>query len=112
MSKDNLKKEMQETIGKVLKENKHKIIPLSPYSIWFVKRYSDKLAFYVNCFDNRDRKGGIKVTLYFTGITIPDDSISTFHLGLKIPIHYIKNILSEYLDAQCIFGRCSGKEFF
>lgn len=98
MSKDKFKKEMQETIGKVLKENKHKIISLSPHSIWFIKRYSEKLAFYINCFDNRERKGGIEVTLYFTGIVIPDDSISTFRLGLKIPITNICPILEASED--------------
>ncbi len=82
MFKDDVKR----TIGTILKESKHKMLPVSKHSIYFVKRYSDKLAFYINCFDNRAYDGPITVTLYFTGVTMPDDSILNFDLGISIPI--------------------------
>ena len=82
MFKDDIKR----TIGTILKENKHKMLPISLHSIYFIKRYSDKLAFYINCVDNRRRNGPITVMLYFTGVTNPDDSIWNFDLGIKIPI--------------------------
>ena len=82
MFKDDVKR----TIGTILKESKHKMIPVSKHSIYFVKRYSDKLAFYINCFDNRAYDGPITVTLYFTGVTMPDDSILNFDLGISISI--------------------------
>lgn len=87
MTKEDFKNEMQETIGIILKEHKHKIVALSPHSVWYIKRCSNKLGFYINCFGSRDRKAaGIKVEFYLTGINRVDDSISTFGLGLKIPI--------------------------
>ena len=86
------KEDIERTIGKVLKDNGHKSIPVSKYCIYYIKRYSDKLGFYIRCSDNRHHNGGISIQMFFTAIQIPDDRIVTYSAGLDI------HILTIYRD--------------
>ena len=54
--------------------------------VYFFKRFSDKLGFYIRCIDERVRRESISVELFFRPIDIPDDRMLTFELGLHIHI--------------------------
>ncbi len=86
------KEDIEKTIGKVLKSNGHRSIPISKGCVYYIKRYSDKLGFYIRCSDNRHHNGGITIQMYFTAIQIPDDRISAYYPGLEI------HILTIYRD--------------
>lgn len=86
------KEDIERTIGKVLKNNGYKSIPISKGCIYYIKRYSDKLGFYIRCIDNRHHNGGITIQMYFTAIQIPDDRVTTYSPGLEI------HILTIYRD--------------
>ena len=62
------KEELSASMGKFLMENEHKMIVAAKDCIYFVKRYSDILAFYIRCKDKRKRGGGIKVDFFFMPI--------------------------------------------
>ena len=66
------KEELSASMGKFLMENGHKMIVTAKDCIYFVKRYSDILAFYIRCKDKRNRGGGIKVDYFFMPIVIPN----------------------------------------
>ncbi|MDE7205865.1 MAG: hypothetical protein K2N90_01660 [Lachnospiraceae bacterium] len=80
------KEDIERTIGKVLKYNGYKLISLGKGCIYYIKRYSNKLGFYIRCTDNRHHNGGITIQMFFTAIQIPDDSITTLYQGLEIHI--------------------------
>ena len=80
------KEDIERTIGKGLKDNGYKSIPIGKGCVYYIKRYSDKLGFYIRCTDNRHHNGGITIQMFFTAIQIPDDSITTFYQGLEIQI--------------------------
>ena len=86
------KEDIARTIGQVLKDDNHKMIYLNWYCIYFIKRYSDDLAFYIKCLDSRDRNRGVSIEMFFSPIETPDDSI--LRLETKIHIH----ILTVYGD--------------
>lgn len=86
------KEDIARSIGQILKANKYKMIVLSKYCVYFIKRYSDELAFYIRCTDNRNHNGGISVEMFFSPIEIPADNI----LSLKAGIHM--HILTVYRD--------------
>lgn len=86
------KEDIERTIGKVLKSNGDKAIPIGKNCIYYIKRHSDKLGFYIRCIDNRHHNGGITIQMYFTAIQIPDDRITTYSPGLEI------HILTIYRD--------------
>lgn len=58
------KEDIERTIGKVLKDNGHKSIPIAKHCIYYIKRYSDKLGFYIRCIDNRHHNGGISIQMF------------------------------------------------
>lgn len=82
-----LKEILERTIWKILKKNNYKMTISDENDIWFVKRYSDELAYYVRC--NRiESQKTIYVTFYFTAIQVPDSRLATTDIGLKIEIGY------------------------
>ena len=86
------KEDIERTIGRVLKDDNHKMIYLNWDSIYFIKRYSDDLAFYIKCLDSRDRNRGVSIEMFFSPIEIPADNVMS--LETKIHIH----ILTVYGD--------------
>lgn len=92
------KEDIERTIGKVLKDNGHKPVSVAKHCIYYIKRYSDKLGFYIRCVDNRHHNGGISIQLFFTAIQIPDDRIVTYNPGLEIHILTIyRDITDEFI---------------
>ena len=53
MFRDNIKR----TIGTVLKANGHKMTELGSGCIYYMKRFSPELAYYIRCSDNRSSQG-------------------------------------------------------
>lgn len=93
MFKDDIKR----TIGKVLNKNGYKMITLDSGCVYFIKRYSEQLAFYIRCSDNRKYSGGVHIQLFFSPITIPDDSITTFGIGIEINVLTVFNVTDEIM---------------
>lgn len=93
------KEDIERTIGKVLKHNGYKSVPIGKGCLYYIKRYSDKLGFYIRCTDNRHHNGGITIQMFFTAIQIPDDSITTFYQGLEI---HILTIYEDVTDEMMI----------
>lgn len=81
-------KDIKRTIGKVLVTNGYKLGPaLGEGVLYYIKRYSDYLGFYIGCRDNRSSGGGaITVDLHFTGIMSPDDCLMRFYSGIHVSI--------------------------
>lgn len=86
------KEDIARTIGRVLEADNHKMIYLDWGCIYFIKRYSDDLAFYIKCLDSRKRNRGVSIEMFFSPIEIPADNIMS--LETKIHIH----ILTVYGD--------------
>lgn len=86
------KNNIERSIGKVLKDNKHNVIHIAKHCSYFMKRFSDKLAFYVRCSDNRHHNGAIEIRIFFTAIQLPDDGLTSFNAGMDI------HILTLYSD--------------
>ncbi|MDE7423929.1 MAG: hypothetical protein K2N51_09580 [Lachnospiraceae bacterium] len=80
------KQDIERTVGKVLNDNGYRERYLAKGCIYYIKRYSDKLAFYVRCTDNRHHDGAVSVEMFFTAIQLPDDRIVTFDVGVHIEI--------------------------
>ena len=80
------KEELSASMGKFLMENEHKMIVAAKDCIYFVKRYSDILAFYIRCKDKRNRGGGIKVDFFFMPIVIPNDDVFLSGAGVCIKV--------------------------
>jgi len=93
--KDNLKR----TIGKVLKENGYKERILHKDCVYYLKRFSDKLAFYIRCSDSRDNNAGAMVEMFFTAIQYPDDRILSLEAGIHI---HILTVWEELADEVLI----------
>lgn len=94
------KEDIQRTIGKFLKENGHKEVYLAKHCIYYIKRYSEKLAFYIRCSDSRCYDGAVCVELFFSGIQAPDDRVVKFNVGIHIDILKIyQNITDEIMGA-------------
>lgn len=89
------KEDIERTIGKVLKDKKHKAVHIAKHCTYYMKRHSDKLAFYIRCSDNRHHNGGISVQMFFTAIQIPDDRLTAFGVGLNI---HILTVYSDIID--------------
>lgn len=85
-----LKEDIERTIGQVLKADNYKMINPSRESVYFIKRYSDDLAFYVRC--SEDRCEGLKIEMLFLPIDIPDDNLLSLEAGIHV------NILTVYWD--------------
>lgn len=98
------KEDIERTVGKVLKDNGYRGVFLDKRCIYYIKRYSDKLAFYVRCSDNRPRNGAIAVEFYFTAVQLPDDRIVTFEVGVHI------EILKVYFDITDELMIAAGKK--
>ncbi len=97
------KQEIKSSIGKVLLANNHKIKYLSSGVIYFFKRFSEDLAFYICCRDCRKRENGIEVVFYFSPIHTADDTIRRLEVGIKINMG---NIVEEDIIAQATdYGR-------
>lgn len=57
-------KDIKRTIGTVLKANKYKLGPsLGEGCVYYIKRYSEKLGFYIGCHDNRVYNGPITIDI-------------------------------------------------
>ena len=84
----------------VMRSTGHKMIVLDKECIYFIKRYSDKLGFYIRCIDERVRSRGISVELFFRPIDVPDDRMLTFEVGLHIHISTIFRDISDELMAS------------
>ena len=70
------------SMGPVLKADGYKMILLDRYRVYFIKRYSDKLGFYVVCKDMGNE--GYDIELCFRPIDMPDDRMLDFWPGLQI----------------------------
>lgn len=90
------KQDIVRSIGKILKNNQYKMIPLDSRCIYFAKRYSDKLAYYIRCTDNRCVNGTVSVKYFLAPIRNPDDSIIRMNMGVHIQILEVKE--DEYTD--------------
>lgn len=86
------KEDIVRTIGKFLKDKNYNEVCIDKCCIYYIKRYSDELAFYIRCSDNRHHNGGVSVEMFFTAIQIPDDRLITFGVGVHI------HILTIYFD--------------
>ena len=84
------------TIAKVLKANGYKKDVLDKECIYFFKRYSSELAFYVKCRDARRNNHGILVEMFLAPIDIPDDRIEVLPAGIHIVI--LKVCADEFTD--------------
>lgn len=80
------KNELSVSIGKILMENGHKMIVTRKDCIYFVKRYSEILAFYILCKDSRHCHKWIEVELFFMPIVIPDDNVFSSQTGICIQV--------------------------
>lgn len=80
------KQDIARTIWKVLKAEKFKMISYGKYEVYFFKRYSEELAFYVFCHDNRGLNKGIRIYIYFVPIQIPDGAITRLPAGITLRI--------------------------
>ena len=98
------KEDIERTVGKVLNDNGYREVFLGKRCIYYIKRYSDKLAFYVRCSDNRHHDGGVSVEMIFTAIQLPDDRIVTFEVGVHI------EILTVYFDITDELMIAAGKK--
>ena len=98
------KQDIERTVGKVLNDNGYREVYLGKRCIYYIKRYSDKLAFYVRCSDNRHHDGGVSVEMIFTAIQLPDDRIVTFEVGVHI------EILTVYFDITDELMIAAGKK--
>lgn len=78
------KEDIQRSIGSVLKANGHKMVNLGRGRIFYIKRFSDKLAFYVQCV-NEEWNEQVTIEWFFTAIDWPE-SISHLGIGLHIPL--------------------------
>lgn len=84
----------------VMKSAGHNMKVYDKECIYFFKRYSDKLGFYIRCIDERGRSRGISVELFFRPIDVPDDRMLTFEVGLHIHIATIYRDISDELMAS------------
>lgn len=80
------KQDIARTIGKVLKDNGYRKIPVYKDCVYFIKRYSQDLAFYVKCLDSRDRNRGISIEIFFYPVEIPADNVMDSPAGLNVKI--------------------------
>ena len=88
--------DIKRSIGNILKKDGYRLSILSKDCVYFTKRYSDELAFYIRCFDSRSNNNGILVNLYFVPIQRADDSIESLPVGIKINVANIK--YTEFID--------------
>lgn len=82
MFKDNL----QRTIGKVLKEKGFELVEIDSTCIYYMKPYSDDLAFYVRCKKESEYESDVVVTFHFTVIGLSDHDLTNSCIGLQIPV--------------------------
>ena len=82
MFRDDIKR----TIGTVLKANGHKMTELGSGCIYYMKRFSPELAYYIRCSDYRSGQGDISFDLFFTVVDVPCDVFLTFGVGLHVKI--------------------------
>ena len=54
--------------------------------IYYMKRFSPELAYYILCSDNRSSQGDISFELFFTVVDVPCDVFLTFGVGLHVKI--------------------------
>ena len=80
-----LKEILERSIWKILKQNNYKMVLGNEGDIWFVKRHSEQLAYYIRCNESMET---IYVTFYFTAIQVPDVSLTTRYIGLNIEIGF------------------------
>lgn len=93
------KDDIVRSIGVVLKEDGHKMTDLGRGCIYFMKRYSSDLAFYIRCSDNRNYQGDISLELFFTPVEIPSDSLLTFGIGVHIQVLSVFDDITDGLMA-------------
>lgn len=86
------KQEINKGIGKVLLNSGHKLRIITKEVLYFSKRFSDDLAFYICCADSRKLNQGIEVMFYFTPVHQADDTIDRLGVGIKINLG---NIMDE-----------------
>ena len=70
----------------------HKVPILQEGTNCYLKRYSDKLGYYVLC--HYDKKG-ISIHFYFTGIMMPDINLMDFYAGIHLEILEMYNNTTE-----------------
>ena len=80
------KEENARAMEEILKVNKYKMTELRMGCVYFIKRYSDDLAFYIRCTDSRYPGGGIFIEMLFSPIDLPDDSLLSLEAGIYMPI--------------------------
>ncbi|MCM1181754.1 MAG: hypothetical protein NC337_00070 [Roseburia sp.] len=80
------KEELEQSIGKILVSKGYKKITQGSDYVMFIKRYSEKLAFYVKCRDKRKWNQGISVEMIFTTIGTPDDGLFISGVGIRVQV--------------------------
>lgn len=80
------KEELSVSIGKILMENGHKMIVTKKDCVYFIKRYSQELAFYIRCRDRRQCHRWIEVEMFFMPIVIPDEEVFLSQAGICIQV--------------------------
>ena len=103
--------DVKRTLGEVLIKNDFKIVTTVSKNdyIMFAKRYSEELAVYVRCTDNRSHGHNVDVDYFFTPVNSPDDSIELFGIGIKINIISINkkhkeqtiNLIIKIIKIEC-----------
>lgn len=80
----------------------HKVPILQEGTNCYLKRYSDKLGYYVLCYYD---KKGISIHFCFTGIMMPDINLMDFYAGIHLEILEMYNKTTE---EPIIVGLCHG----
>ena len=80
------KEDMARSIGSVLVSKGYKRSILTKDYIMYIKRYSEELAFYIKCLDNRERNQEISIEMIFTTIGTPDDGLFVSGVGIHMKI--------------------------
>ena len=78
---------IEKNLGSLLFENQYKMAVNQDDNIYFVKRFSEKLAFYVRC--NVNSRNSLNIDFYFTAIQVPDDSVYSTNIGVNIYIGFM-----------------------
>lgn len=87
---------IEKNLGSVLFENQYKMVVNRDDNIYFAKRYSEKLAFYVRC--NVNSRNSLNMDFYFTAIQVPDDSIYNTNIGVNIYIGFMAGDNEEKIN--------------
>ncbi len=78
---------IEKNLGSLLFENQYKMVVNQDDNIYFVKRYSEKLAIYIRC--NVSKENIMDIDCFFSAIQVPDDSIYSTNIGININVGWM-----------------------